>query len=124
VPMGVVLAVDEPPSFARGGIMYTFMSGYHLRKKTDTWKTLPMSSIYLCPRARRLRPEAFVYAMVHELAHYVAPIGTDIDDKAYYHTDPSKYARLGPDDAYHNADSYARLAFDAVGQPDFHFGEG
>lgn len=119
VPMGLLLAVDEPPGIARGSIMFTFMSGYHQRKQSDVDPNgLAYASIYLCPYARSLQPESFVYCMIHELAHFVGPIGMQIDDHAYYHQNSAEYFRLGPEQAYRNADSYSRYAFDVIGKPD------
>ena len=104
--------------------MFSFMGGYH-RRLLNPGDSPPVSdgidttSIYFCPAARTLNGEAFAYAMTHELAHYVGPMENGIDDNAYFHKTPDKYRNLTPTAAFHNADSYAQFAFDAVGKPDF-----
>ena len=42
----------------------------------------------------------------------------------YFFRTPAGYRRLTPDQALHNADSYAQFAYDAVGKPDFHILKG
>lgn len=71
VPQGVILAMDEPPGIAEGAFMFTFAGGYHLLTSKDDFKGIALSSIYLCPKAKTLDRDAFVYAMIHELAHFV-----------------------------------------------------
>jgi hypothetical protein len=119
VPQGVVLAMDEPPGIAQGSYMFAFEGGYDHRGMDENWNGIPVGSIYLCPKSRTLTPDAFAYAMIHELAHYVGPSAPGIDDKAYFHKDSQKYKSLSPDLAFHNADSYAQFAFEAIGKADF-----
>jgi hypothetical protein len=119
VPQGVVLAVDEPPGIARGSFMFSFSGGYDHRGINETWNGIPVGSIYLCPKSRTLTADAFAYAMIHELAHYVGPSIPGIDDWGYFHKDATKYKNLSPHLALHNADSYSQFAFDAIGQADF-----
>ena len=119
VPQGVVLAVDEPPAIAQGSFMFSFEGGYDHRGIDENWNGIPVGSIYLCPKSRTLTPDAFAYAMIHELAHYVGPSAPGIDDWAYFHKNATKYKNLSADLAFRNADSYAQLAFDAIGQGDF-----
>ena len=70
-------------------------------------------------KAHTLAGGAFAYVFIHELAHYVGPVQPKIDDVAYFKRDPAKFRWLGPDQAFWNADSYAQLAFAAVGRPDW-----
>lgn len=134
VPQGWVLAIDEPPATAQGAFMFTFSGGFDPFRipvqpgekpasKIPTWKGLPVNSIYLCPRCRTLAPPQFRYAIVHELAHYVSLDGEipDIDDIAYRHDSPQRYAQMTNSQAMVNADSYARFAMAAIGQPNFVF---
>ena len=112
--------MDEPPQIATGFIMFAYDNGYTYRGQTDVSSDgLHYGSIYLCPRSRALNQEEFAYAMIHELGHYVPPLGLQIVDNAYYHKDPQKYNRLDPEKAYRNADCYSQFAFDAIGKPGF-----
>jgi hypothetical protein len=119
IPQGVVLFVDEPPSFGAGSFMFTAGGGFrhHLRDDVFDGTNLPVDSIYLCPRSRTLIGDNFVYAVIHELAHYVGPdLSTDF---AYFHKDPQKYRSLTPDLAFLNGDCYSQFSFDAIGRRDF-----
>lgn len=122
VPQGVVLAINEPATVASGDVMFAYDNGYHWRGKDDhkmTKEGVHPGSIYLCPRARTLNADAFAYVMIHELAHYVAPLGTLIRDHAYFAKDPPKYRNLDPEKAYLNADCYAQFAYETIGKRDF-----
>ena len=124
IPQGVILAQNEPPRVAEGAFMFTFMGGNRLRirkpnEPAPTFEGLDVTSIYLCPRARTLNPDGFVYAMTHELAHFVGPTDNGIGDNAYFHKTPDKYRNLSPIFAFQNADCYSQFAFDAIGKPDF-----
>ena len=122
VPMGVVLAVDEPLSEAAGAFMYAYAGGFHRRADLDRYSgdgRFDTASIYLCPAAQALVGDAFVYVFIHELAHYSGPKHPIITDVAYFKKNPERFRWLGPDQAYWNADSYAQLAFAAVGRPDW-----
>jgi hypothetical protein len=124
IPQGVVLLVDEPPSFAVGAFMFTAGGGYrhHLPGDVFNGTNLPIDSIYLCPRSRTLIGDNFVYAIIHELGHYVGPDSSE--DFAYFHKDPQKYRNLTPEFAFRNADCYSQFAFDAVGKRDFKIEQG
>jgi hypothetical protein len=120
VPMGIILAADEPPRIASGVIMFAYDNGYWRREADQVSSDgLHYGSIYLCPKSRELNQESFAYAMIHEMGHYVPQIGLEITDNSYYHKDPQKYARLDPEKAYRNADCYAQFAFDAIGKPGY-----
>lgn len=119
VPQGVVVAADEPPNLAVGAFMFTFAGGYHQRKLSDTYEGIQVASIYLCPKSRTLGPDAFTYAMIHELAHYTGPTSDGVTDHAYFHRNPAAYRALTPYLAFRNADSYSQLAFDLIGKTDF-----
>jgi hypothetical protein len=113
-----VLTADEPPSLAVSAFMFTFAGGYHLRGQDDTFDGIPVGSIYLCPKSRTLGQGGFMYAMIHELAHFTGPTGNGIDN-AYFHKDSQRYRNLSPDLAFHNADCYSQFPFDAIGKPNF-----
>jgi hypothetical protein len=128
VPQGLVLAVPEPPALAVGAFMFSYAGGYDSRirypkddpRYIEEDENAPPQSIYVCPKARTLNNEAFVYCMIHELAHFTSPFGAEGNhDFAYFHRDPARYKSLDPERAYHNADCYAQFAFDAIGKPDF-----
>lgn len=128
VPRGLVLAVLEPPKVAVGAWMFSFAGGYDSRLKLpkddpnyiEEDEDTPPQSIYICPKARALNDDGFAYSMIHELAHFTSPFGSDgIHDFAYFHRDPVKYRSLDPDTAFHNADCYPQFAFDAIGKPNF-----
>ena len=119
VPQGVILALDEPPESTVGSFMFTFIGGYHFIATNETFEGMPVSSIYLCPKAKTLDRDAFVYAMIHELAHYTGPKDNGVDDFAYFHKDPNKYANLSPALTLRNADCYSQFAYDAIGKANF-----
>ncbi|MBV8176531.1 MAG: peptidoglycan-binding protein [Verrucomicrobia bacterium] len=124
IPKGVVLAADEPPNVASRAYMFSYAGGMHLRASPLRYcgngkRRLDTGSIYLCPKARTLASDAFAYVFIHELAHYAGPTKPKIDDVAYFKRNPAKFRWLGPDQAFWNADSYAQLAFAAVGRPDW-----
>jgi len=119
VPQGVILLADEPPEIAEAAFMFTFMGGYHVRDPDATFNGIHRGSIYLCPKSRTLNRDAFVYCLIHELAHYVAPASPGISHFGYFHKNPVRYRRLSPAQALRNADSYAQYAYDVVGKRDF-----
>jgi len=114
IPKGVILAVDEPPQIATSALMFTFMDGYN--DPTGKWRGIPRSSIYLCPAARTLGDDSFVYAMIHELAHFA---NKGVDDHAYFHKQRHVYEHLSTELAFGNADCYAHFAFEAIGKSNF-----
>jgi hypothetical protein len=78
-----------------------------------------MAAIRVLPAARALGRDPLAYALVHALAHHVAPPTAPVVDLAYGHATPEAYAALGPAGALRNADSYAQFAFDAAGRPGY-----
>lgn len=129
-PMAQMAFIDEPPDRDVGAFMYTSMGGFHRKERNNPdnyWPELGLwkGNIYLCPKSRLLGQEAFAYAIIHELAHFVGPtadyaiLGTGIDDWAYFRKDPIKYRNLSPDEAIWNADTYSMYAFEVIGKPDF-----
>lgn len=119
IPQGVIVTAEEPWQFASGSHMFTFEGGYHYSNTRLTWNTIPVSSIYLCPNARTLNRDAFVYAMIHELAHFTGAVENGIVDWAYFHLNPVKYSSLIPELAYRNADSYSQYAYEVIGMRNF-----
>lgn len=119
VPQGVVLVAEEPPASAVSSFMFAFQGGYSIRAAGEEWEGNHVGTIYLCPKSRTLSQTAFVYAMVHELAHYVGPTENGIDDKAYFHKEAFKYRNLTADVAFLNADCYAQFAYEAIRKGDF-----
>lgn len=117
-PQGPALVLDEPPRIAVGSFMFAAAGGFRAHLPTDLLPNgLPPDSIYLCPRSRTLNTEAFSYALIHELSHFVGP--ETLGDVAYFHKDQQAYRNLTALQALQNADSYSQFAFDAVGKPDF-----
>ena len=119
VPQGVILAMDEPPEIAEGAFMFTFTGGYHLLTSKEDFKGLARSSIYLCPKAKTLDRDAFVYSMIHELAHFVGPKENGITDFAYFHKNQKNYFNLSPPLTLRNADCFSQFAYDAIGKANF-----
>ena len=119
IPQGTVVSADEPPTSTEGAFMFTFMGGYHMRMGKHDYHGYPKSSIYMCPRSRTLSRDAFVYAMIHELAHYTGSVDNGVDDYAYFHKNRSLYERLIPEQAYRNADCYSQLAYEVIGKRDY-----
>ena len=119
IPLGTIVAADEPPTSVEGSIMFTFMGGYNLRTGKHEWHGIPKSSIYMCPRSRTLSRDAFVYAMIHELAHYTGPVDNGVDDYAYFHKNKSLYERLSHWQAFRNADCYSQFAYEVIGKRDY-----
>ncbi|MEZ6152001.1 MAG: hypothetical protein R3C09_18005 [Pirellulaceae bacterium] len=128
IPIGAVLATEEPPIFEQGAFMFTFVGGFDRLRPTPTaatptWRGLPVSSIYMCPKARTLSQDGFTYAMIHELAHYVSTEQEPIEDVAYFHKSPELYRKLSPFNAFRNADCFSQYAFEVVGKRDFNVGQ-
>ena len=119
IPRGVIVAADQPPENTRSAFMFCFQGGYSRRSPNDKWQGLHKGSIYLCPAARGLSNDQFVYSMVHELAHYTSPVKNGIKDAAYFHISATDYRKLTAERAFHNADSYAQFAYEVIGKPDF-----
>ncbi|MCU0613353.1 MAG: hypothetical protein MUE60_16415 [Candidatus Eisenbacteria bacterium] len=122
IPLGTVMALEEPPQEASGFFMVQEGSpgGYHRRGTPTVPGRERADRIYLCPKAAALDETSFAYAIVHELAHYVGPQGTDgIVDVAYFYKDPNRYGALTAAEAFRNADSYSQFAFEANGLRDF-----
>lgn len=107
VPEGVTLALDLPVESRVGGKSYmmAFGNGSSYRGRGDMERGLNYGSMYTCPRSRVLNQDAFVYAMIHELAHYVGPSDPqEITDHAYFHIAPGKYRTLNAEQCYYNAE--------------------
>lgn len=121
VPQGVILAMDEPPHIAESAYMFTWPGGYQRLTSHEKYKGLFKSSIYLCPKSKTLDRDAFVYAMIHELAHYVGPkeFKHKITDFSYFHRGANNYYNLSPALTLRNADCYSQFAYDAIGKNDF-----
>jgi hypothetical protein len=127
VPQGLFLAVDEPLESHVRAFAFTEAGGFFIRdpKAVFDGTSLPVNSIYICPRGRTLAPDGFTYMMIHELAHFVGPESPNrpgdpdigIYDFGAFHK--GTIDRLSPDITLRNADSYAQFAFDAIGKPNF-----
>jgi peptidoglycan hydrolase-like protein with peptidoglycan-binding domain len=116
-PQGVVLFVDQSPNSTRGAYAWAVSGGYDIsRRSVDADEGWPAGSILVMRKMRTLKSDAYAYVLIHELAHYVGPINPDITDFAY-HTNPTNYAALRPEQRVRNADCYAQFAFDAIGKP-------
>jgi hypothetical protein len=85
--------------------------------KSDDGPTFD-GKIYFSPKYLKLGPRKQVYIVVHELAHYVDEPASDfqsgpvqgITDIAYEAYDQAAYDKLTPEQAMHNADTYAMFA--------------
>lgn len=121
IPQGMIISMGEPATSTVGAFMFTFEGGFsrQARQEIDQETRLHMGSIYLCPKAKLLGPESFAYGIIHELAHFTGPRSNGIIDKAYFARNPQEYRRLSADQAQKNGDSYAQLAFELIGKPDF-----
>ncbi len=116
-PQGVVLFVDQSPTSTRGAFAWAVSGGYALERRGQQADTdWPAGSILVMRRMRTLKPDAYAYVLIHELAHFVGPIKPDITDFAY-HFNEASYAALRPEQRIRNADCYAQFAFDAIGKP-------
>jgi putative peptidoglycan binding protein len=125
VPVGRVLALDEPPKTEVRSFMFSFMGGFNLpfdpkTKRVPQWEGVDVDRIYITPKARAMTSEQFRYAMIHELAHYVSDADgmPPIDDFAYFHRQRAKYDALNNFASIRNADCYSRFAFEAIGRGD------
>jgi peptidoglycan hydrolase-like protein with peptidoglycan-binding domain len=125
IPVGRVLALDEPPKTEVRSFMFTFAGGFNLpfdpkTKRVPQWEGLDVDRIYVTPKGRTMTTEQFRYAMIHELAHFVSD--TDgmpaIEDFAYFHRQRAKYDALNNFFSVRNADCYSRFAFEAIGRGD------
>lgn len=120
VPQGVVLFSNEPAGHTSGYFAFAYAGGYSVAKRSSSaGDGTPMGSIYVTPKMRLMKRDAFAYIMIHELAHFVGPddrFGLAILDYAY-HRNPVAYEWLVPWQRIHNADCYSQYAFDAIGKP-------
>lgn len=105
---------SQPPDVAYaftscGGFLY--LAGQSERKKTGLYY---FDRIYLCRRLVSYDKDTIVYAMLHELAHFVGGkdgMGDVVDDWAYAHR-PTGYETLSPYSAVRNADCYSQYAWE------------
>ena len=119
VPTGLWIFEDDPIEPPATSYAFTFAGGYsYLRGQSGAFKTgrIYWDRIYLCRRLVNYNHDTIVYAMIHELAHFVG--GPDdqptlIDDHAYAYRDPH-YATLPPHRALRNADSYSQYAWEVT----------
>ncbi len=120
IPQGMILIADEPPTVSVGAYAFTFAGGFDVSLRKETWNGISIGSIYLCPKMHTLKPDAFAYALVHELAHFVGPADASpvgpINDHAYQHIG-NKYNTLLPWQRVHNADCYSQFSFEVLGRP-------
>ncbi|MCG3193152.1 MAG: hypothetical protein DIJKHBIC_02402 [Thermoanaerobaculia bacterium] len=116
VPMGLWIFEDDPLEPPEMSYAYTYAGGYfHLRdaSQVEKKKKVYLDRIYLCRRLIAYDHDTIVYAMVHELGHFVGGRGgtTDaIDDHAYAHK--TGYESLLPQKAIRNADCYSQYAWE------------
>jgi Putative peptidoglycan binding domain len=119
IPQGMFLVADEPLEVSEGAYAFTFPGGFEVSKRNEKWHGISQGTIYLCPRMHNLKPDAFAYCLLHELAHFVGPNYESpagiIDDHAYRHIG-NKYDMILPWQRVHNADCYSQFAFEAVGK--------
>jgi Putative peptidoglycan binding domain len=121
IPRGMAMVLDEPENHNEGAYAMAFAGGYEVSERSKTYYGLSRGSIYLCARMQTVKPQAFAYVLIHELAHFVGPTDdspqVSIGDFAYKDSVNSKYDQLLPWQRLHNADCYSQFAFDAAGTP-------
>jgi len=101
-----------PFAFAYGG-GWRLLQGYS-GKDSDFLDPVRKDLIYVTQHLMNAHEGAFIYAIVHELAHYVGGRSGDIDaiaDRAYFHRQLDMYKRLSAYEATTNADSYAQYVW-------------
>lgn len=125
IPVGRVLALDEPPKTEVRSFMFTFTGGFNLpfdprTRRVPQWEGVDVDRIYITPKARTMTAEQFRYCMIHELAHFVSDGDgmPPIIDHAYFHRQRAKYDALSNFLSVRNADCYSRFAFAAIGRGD------
>jgi peptidoglycan hydrolase-like protein with peptidoglycan-binding domain len=113
--------IDASPTPSSGTIPYAFAygGGWKYRQgQTGHDRSFPdpirADLIYVTQHLLAARDGAFLYAMIHEMAHFVGGKNGDIDyidDRAYFHRQLEKYKRLDAYEAATNADSFAQYAW-------------
>ncbi|KAA0256268.1 hypothetical protein FBQ97_10815 [Acidobacteria bacterium ACD] len=117
VPAGTWVFEDDPSQPPDVAYAFTYWGGYlfmtgksERRREGLFW----LDRIYLCRRLVSYDRDTIVYAMIHELAHFVGgALGTsdEVDDWAYAHR-PTGYETLAPYRAVRNADCYSQYAWE------------
>ena len=105
----------QDPSFAyawAGGFLYR--QGEMVENLTEGDTSQAGDRIYLTRRLLTQPHDTMVYAIIHELAHFVGGRHGDIDyiqDRAYFHKQLFKYEHLSAYEATTNADSYGQFCW-------------
>ena len=111
--------IDTQPTAdsASPPLAYAFAGGYHDKGQLVKPKDGPIQSqgtIYLTRILLKAVEGTTIYAIIHELAHYVGGKKSDIDyidDRAYWHRQKPKYDRLTTFESYTNADCFSQFAW-------------
>jgi peptidoglycan hydrolase-like protein with peptidoglycan-binding domain len=113
--------IAASPTPSRGKVPYAFAysGGWKYRqgqsgKDPDFNDPMRHDLIYVTQHLLSARQGAFLYAIMHEMAHYVGGRIGDIDyirDRAYFDRQLDKYKRLDAYDAMTNADSFSQYAW-------------
>jgi peptidoglycan hydrolase-like protein with peptidoglycan-binding domain len=101
-----------PFAFAYGG-GWKYMQGFS-GKDPDFEGKMRADLIYVTQNLLNAKEGVFIYAMIHEMAHYVGGKSSDIDhikDRAYFHKNRTRYNNLNAFESYTNADCYAQYAW-------------
>ena len=107
-----VAAFDADPFTEPGAGAFTFWGGFDRQGQFAGWQRL--DTIYICEAYLRSSAAFKVFAIVHELAHFVGPAAGDlIDDHGFGKSTDAKVKNLSPALKQRNAQSFANFAFEA-----------
>lgn len=105
-------AFDADPFTEPGAAAFTFWGGFDRPGQFGGWQRL--DAIYICEAYLNSPQDFKVFAIVHELAHFVGPpTGSLIDDHAFGRSTSAAVKNLPPGLKQHNAQSFANFAFEA-----------
>ena len=105
-------AFDADPFTEPGAGAFTFWGGFDRPGQFAGWQRL--DAIYICEAYLSQSPAFKVFAIVHELAHFVGPAtGNLIDDHAFGRSTDAIVKRLSPALKQRNAQTFANFAFEA-----------
>jgi len=102
----------EADPFTENAGAFTFWGGFDRPGQFGGWQRL--DAIYICESYQSSHPDYKIFALVHELAHFVGPAsGNLIDDHAFGRSVSPAMKQLLPVLKQRNAQSFANFAFEA-----------
>lgn len=119
VPAGTWVFEDDPNEPPDVAYAFTYAGGYFFltgQSERLGKGRIYYDRIYLCRRLVSYDRDTIVYAMIHELAHFVGGkpgMVDNVDDWAYAHR-PTGYETLQPFAAIRNADCYSQYAWEVT----------